>query len=344
MDEKFNEVMDEIRSIKDSLAAEQAKLAEERRSFEQERAAHDAKNPANDKDTVVTSWRDVASAMKEKRAITVNGSGRINVVAELVKEAQKKMPLINEARYFYGRDAQTNIPVWSPTLATPSNYAEGATSISNDSTAALGATSITPYAYVSVLPVSAEALLVSAANLEAELPGIFADSFAHAMFEGMVNGNGSSRNMTGLFAGVAAGNLIEDAASGLPAMGDLVALALKLQDYHDDAFILMNPAVYAAIVASSDGYNQAYKESLIRDKRIEGVRVVLSSACPTTTTGGSVIAVGGKMSDYAIAVAGELSVEPIKVKGDTNTYFQASMFFNGKPIVAKNFYGLKTKA
>jgi hypothetical protein len=41
-------------------------------------------------------------------------------------------------------------------------------------------------------------------------------------------------------------------------------------------------------------------------------------------------------------VAAELNIIPIRKAGDTNTYFQAEAFFNGKPILAANGWQLKT--
>jgi hypothetical protein len=42
-------------------------------------------------------------------------------------------------------------------------------------------------------------------------------------------------------------------------------------------------------------------------------------------------------------MASEINIRPIEKVGDTNTYFQASVFANGIPIVNKNFYGLAAK-
>ena len=115
----IEDMVSEIRSLREGLEAE-------KRAIEQERAAHDKDNPTNRSFETASSWRDVASAMKEKRAVTLSGTGNIAVIHDLIKEAQKKTPLLGMARTFTGPNASTNIPVWSPTIATPSNYAEGA--------------------------------------------------------------------------------------------------------------------------------------------------------------------------------------------------------------------------
>jgi len=105
----------------------------------------------------------------------------------------------------------------------------------------------------------------------------------------------------------------------------------------------MNPSVYSGILADATAGEDVklYKEGLIRDKMIEGVRVRLDSKAPNTFTTGKVVVVASPLSRYAIGVAGQINIDPIKVKGDTNTYFQATMFFNGKQISAKDINAIK---
>jgi hypothetical protein len=95
---------------------------------------------------------------------------------------------------------------------------------------------------------------------------------------------------------------------------------------------------------ATTGVADMYKEGLIRDKRIEGVEVILTSASPSSVTAGSVVAVAGRLSEYAFAMASELVIKPKEKPGDTNTYFEATVFANGKPILPKNWYGLVTKS
>jgi len=337
VDKLVEQVLGEVRSMKEEVAAE-------KRSLEAQKATFNAQNPANAQVQTVTEWRDIANAIREKRDISLSGTGMTNVVNQIVKVAAAKMPLLGKVRVFNGRDASTNIPVWSPSLAVPSNFAEGATSVGSDSTAVLGVTSLTPYAYISVLPVTNEALLLTGSNLESELPGIFGEAFAKAMHAGIVTGGGTGRDMTGIFtaSSIPSGNLIACDAAGLPKMADLVELALKLQDFYDDAVIVMNPAVYANVMADTTVGTDVYKSELASRKSIEGVQVVLTSYAPTDTTAGKVIAAGGKFSDYALAVASALSIEPMRKVGENVTYFQACAYFNGKPILGDNFFGLKT--
>jgi HK97 family phage major capsid protein len=135
-----------------------------------------------------------------------------------------KTPILNAVKYFYGANAQTNIPVLTPSVATPGNYAEGVTNVAADGQAQLVSKVITPYAYVSLLPVSAETLTLGSVNFETELPSIFADAFAQAFHNGILTGDGAGRNMKGLFVGVPTGNQIQCSAAGAPKVVDLVSL------------------------------------------------------------------------------------------------------------------------
>lgn len=338
MDKVVQDVLAEVRSMKEEIATE-------KRALEAQKATFTAENPANAKTEVKTEWRDIANAIREKRAITLSGTGVSNVVSEMVKVAAAKMPLLSKVKVFSGRDASTNIPVWSPSLAVPSNFAEGETTAGVDATAVLGVTSVTPYAYISVLPVSNEALLLTGSNFEAQLPSIFGEAFSKAMHAGIISGSGAGRNMQGVFTAsvIPAGNLIECAGVGAPKIADMVGLALKLQDFYDDACIVMNPAIYSALMADTTVGTDVYKQELASRKSLEGVQVVLTSYAPTSYADEAVIAVGGKFSDYALAVASALQIEPMKIVGDNNTYFQAVAYFNGKVILPVNFWGLKGK-
>lgn len=344
--EKLLKINIELRDLSEkvksgSMKAEEAQkrleeLKTEKRAIEQEIAQ--ANVPTEER---TTSLADIHKAMIEKRAITLNGTGAINQIKELAKELSRKRAILDEVKYFFGQNASTNIPVWSPTLATPATAAEGATNVAVDSQAVLGNQSVTPHAFVSILPVSAEALTLGSVNLEAELPEIFADAFADGFAKQVIQGDGTGLNFTGLFTGLT--ETINCANTGTVRMMDLVNLALTVKDFTDDAMIIMNQSVYSMAMAyASGGVADLYKEELIRTKTVEGVKVLLTGYAPSAITAGSTVAVAGRMSDYAFGLASEIIIEPIKKVGDTNTYFQAMIFGNGKKIINKNFFGLQT--
>jgi len=329
------------RKMEDSMSQRMAEL-EEKVNAQVRAIAADLKPKAE----VIqpTAWRDVANAMAEKRAITVNGTGAVQVLNDIVSVLAKKTGFINRYSYFYGRDASTVIPVFSALPAAPSPQSEGATSISADSTATLAATSIAPKAQVSLLKISAEALTLSGADLEGRMAAIFANAYARAIANGSLNGDGSGNNMFGMFIDSALSNDSTCAATGAPKLADILGLALTVQDYADDAAILINPTFVAGLLTESTTDLAWLKEEIGRNKTALGIPVIASGWAPSTTTGGNIVAVAMPLSNYAIAMAQEFRVTPIRQVGDTNTYFQAEAFFNGKPILAGNGWQLKAKS
>ncbi|MDR1956892.1 MAG: phage major capsid protein [Treponema sp.] len=344
----------ELRSLAESVKGGKIKAVDAKKKLDELRArkteidkkialADKPKDP-KEQEQRSAAMADLSKAMREKRSITLNGTGVINQIRELAKELQAKTPILKLVRYFYGPNASTNIPVLSPTIATPGNFAEGATGVSADTQAQLLNQTVTPYAYISLLPVSAESLLLGSVNIEGELPAIFADAFGQAFHNGILTGDGTGRNFKGIFPAIPTDNKVQCAATGDPKIADLVSLALKIQDMTDDAVIIMNAAIYAKLLAdATTGVADMYKEGLIRDKKIEGVNLILTSGAPSSVTAGSVVAAAGRLNDYGVGMASEITVEPLKKPGDSNTYFQATVFANGKPILDKNWYGLVTK-
>jgi HK97 family phage major capsid protein len=348
--EKKMEIDLQLRSLQEDITGGKITADDAKKKFEELRSQKAEIEKAIALETAPVETRSVTTAdiqksLIEKRAITLNGTGAINQIRELVKELQAKTPILEKVRYFYGPNAATNIPVLSPGLATPAAAAEGATSIPVDTTATMVSKSITPHAYVSILPVSLEALSMGTVNLDSELPAIFADAFAQGFHRGILTGDGTGLNFKGLFTAIPTANKIACGAAGNPLMADLVALAMTVQDLTDNGVIIMAPSVYAGIMADpTTGVAELYKEELIRNKRIENVQVILTSAAPSSLTAGSTVAVAGRLDDYGLGMASEINIEPIKKPGDTNTYYQSSVFANGIPIIEKNFYGLVTIA
>lgn len=343
-EKKFDEIMTELRAQKDELKNDREALAAEKRAFEQEKAAL-AENPgAKRAKEINEQLREIGKAMMEKRAITLQGTGAVSVVNELFKVFMTRNDFLKDFRYFQGPNSKTIIPVLSPRPARPGRVAEGVTNASSDSTAALSATELVPETYLSELPISFETLKYCAADIEAQLPTIFAEAFADAIANQIINGRGKTTyyEFGGLFATVPSGNKIECAASGAPTIVDLVKLALTMRDKTmTDPAIFISPTLYAGIsTASVSGYD-VYRNELIMNRTVEGVKVIVTGHCPSTTTANSIVAVGTDLKNVAIGVAADLTIRPVNAKNDTNTYFQALMGLDGKAIVAANLYGLK---
>lgn len=339
------ELSAEERGKYDALIADVEKLGEQIKAEERQlRLEKDIAEVPLKKDEKrdMGKFDEIRSAIAEKRAITVNGTGAVNVVSGIVKAMQAKTTLTQKYQYFYGANASTVVTMFSPSIAVPAGQSEGATSISADSTGVLGAAALLPKAYVSILPVSAEALTLSGANLEAELPNIFADAFAQALLIGSLTGDGTGNNMLGMFVDSALSVNLACAAAGTPKLLDLAKLALQLQDSLDDGVIVINHSLIAAMLAETTAESAPIKAELMATRTCMGVPVIMTSKAPATLTAGSVVAVGMSMSNYGVTIANEMSIDPIKVKGETNTYFQTTMFMNGKPIVAANGIQLVT--
>jgi HK97 family phage major capsid protein len=347
--EKKMEIDLQIRSLQEDIVNNKIKADDAKKKFDELRAKKSEIEKAIALENAPIEKREIKSAdiqkaLLEKRAITLNGTGAISQIKELAKELQAKTPVLQRVRYFYGPNASTNIPVLSPGLASPAVVAEGATTVPVDTTASVGNKSITPHAYVSILPISLEALTMGTVNFDSELPAIFADAFAQAFHNGILTGDGTGLNFSGLFTSVPAANQITCGAAGNPKVADLVQLALTVQDLTDSGVIVLAPSIYAGILAdSTTGVADVYKEELIRNKTIENVPVILTSAAPSSTAANAIVAVAGRLDNYGLGMASEINIELIKKVGDTNTYFQASVFANGTLIVPKSFYALKAK-
>lgn len=342
-EKKFEEAMNKLQTMADELKKDRDAFAAERQEFEKRQAAL-AAPAANKNDVLATSVRDIVSAMKEKRAITLNGAGAVEVIGALFKVFKNRTDVLDGLRYFYGPNSATVIPILNPRPARPSRVAEGVTNASSDSTAALGATRLEPETYFSELPVSFESLKYLPFDFEAQLVEIFGDAFADAMANQVVNGRGKTTyyEFSGLFTSVPSGNQIACGAAGAPTIADLVALALKMKDK-----VMVNPTIVisstffaSATTATVQGYD-VYRNELIMNGSIQGVRVEVTGYAPAVTTADAIVAVGFDKGDYAVGIGAEIAIRPINKTGDTNTYYQAIMGMDGKPICAANVYGLK---
>ena len=62
---------------------------------------------------------DFIKAAEEKRSLTLAGNGAVNQIKEIIKAIVNDDSLLNEFRYYYGANSETNIPVLSPRPAVP---------------------------------------------------------------------------------------------------------------------------------------------------------------------------------------------------------------------------------
>jgi len=349
MNEELIKVNLELRKLDESLAdgsmtAEKAEtrfqeLKAQKREIEQHIAK--ASMPRMTEASGGFDVRELRDAMVQKRAITLNGTGMISQMQTLVTEMSRKKEILNHVNYFFGSNATMMVPVLSPPLAAPAAYPEGANNVAMDTQANISSQELRPRAFVSTLPVTAEAIAMGSVNIEAELPNIFTKAFARGFATQVVTGDGTGLNFDGLFNNIHADNRIQSSTVGRPTIADFVTLATTLSDYAEESIIVTHPHIYGAILAdSSPGIAERYKDELIKNKTIEGVKVLVTSYAPSSIAAGATFAVGGNMDSYGVAVAGDLNLKPKYRVGDTHTYFEATIFTHGAKIVERDFYGL----
>lgn len=341
----------------EALAAQKQKEAEEReaaRKVEEERAAAfygDRKNMNNNQNT---EWRDIVKAMSEKRTVQIQGTdaiAQVNGIWDLVKQ---RNPLLDRVSYFRGPNGKTSIALLAahpakPSKTTTANNAAYNRNYNLDSSQLLGVKNLTPYAWTSIIPVDYDTVTYSFSDIENRLPGLLADAFRDAMCDGMFAGDGSNGTIKGIFASgsVAAANLIETESASAVSFKDLLDLALKVKDMDvAEPVIIMEPAIYSVLAATSTQDYNFVKEELVRNKSVEGIPVVLTGKAPSfaDASAGDIVVWAGDLKNYGFAVADELTIETAKIVGDSNTYFQGIMSFTGDVIQPANCFGLSKKA
>lgn len=305
-------------------------------------------------------YRALAEGMKEKRTVQLQGTGAIeqmNGIWDLIKQRE---PLMDRVSYFRGPNAKTAIALLAARPAKPSKTSTANNTAYNrnmavDNTQLLGVKEVTPYAWTSVLPVDYDTVTYSFSEIEGKIPGLLAEAFRTAMCDGMFGGDGTNGTIRGIFAdgailsdgsGVLKPGInnvkTTDAATGI-GLKDLLDLALAVKDTDiANPVIIINPESYAAIAAAEGGVYDFVKEELIRNKSVEGIHVELTGKAPkfSAASEGDIVAWAGDLKNYGFAVADEVTIEPVKQVGDSNTYFQGIMSFTGDVIQPANVFGL----
>ena len=332
--------LDEVRTKKAELEEKRANLIKQMAELDKPLAKGSEEK---------TVWRQMAEAMIEKRTVNLAGTGVVNTLKELVKKVVSKTDVLDGVRFFYGKDAATKIPVWGTQLKADF-VAEGTTGTAKTNVA--GVTTIDAQEILSSLPVSQMMLDLGAANLEAELPGLFEEAIADLLADGMCNGKVITVGeetvvaMVGVFT--ASNTSVFNQACTMVKLGEF-ARGLRSKKYRNPEIIMSN-AVYTKFLGdtSTDETTKIYKEGLIRDKKIEDVVVKLTDYAPSTGSGSSgawadndVICVGMDASNYAIGMAGQLNITKKDVPSSTVVYFDANAYAGGKPVLAADVHQYK---
>lgn len=340
-----DEYTDTAKDPKDVEARLNAKK-EELRKLKKELAEMDVpKNPeTRAADCFIDKEELLKLARGEVRSIQIGTTpgGALKQIKNVVQEIQNRDDILNRVTISYGSNASTIIPVLTPP-ADPAGVNEGETNVAVDTQAEIGYTEIQPRGYVSVLPVTAEQLLLGFVDIEKEIPEMFAKVFRKLMHKGLIVGNGANKNMQGIWVAATLGNVTSLAATNADLkISDIAKLAVTLAGKDTEYEIIIAPSAYQALVSDSTTGEDVkiYKEGLIRDKMIENIKIRLEPHATYTKTTGQVLAVGVPLERYAVGAAGQINLERLKKVGDTNTYFQAEMFFGGKQTSPKDLYAI----
>lgn len=333
-------VMNEIREVKENLAAEQNKLAEEKRAFEQERAAHDGKNPAMlgiemEKENILVD------GIMEKRAVQLSGTGIQETVPELIKLVKNRNVAAGKARYFRGPRTGFVVPLVAANPAAPTKQAEGATSISVDATAALSYKNIAPVTYMSILPITWEMAKYSVVS-EAEILDLLAESFSDVIESSMLSASASG-DIKGVFStsAVASGNKTTAAAAGYATLADVYAFAGKLKGKTGNYEMWMSVEQMTALMSENSSDYNFVKEEIARQGSIRGIKVNESNNIAASTTAGDTLVLGTDLgSNYGIVWADDLEIRPVVNYNSSLTYYQGLQGLAGDVINAANNFAL----
>lgn len=331
----------------DAEAAENEIKALKERKAQLEQEIARSESPDNSEKETALDFSEVRSALIEKRAVTIKPElGGQTLVDQIFEEMKPKTPVFSLVSTYTGTNARTTIPLLYPGLAAPAGQAEGATGIATDDNAKLDSVDVTPFPFVSILPVTYDTLKFNKVNFEQKLPALFASAFAQCFHKQILAGTGAAHKQFEGMTGITfkPEKTVEAGAAGKITVMDLAGLALAISDKTDSGTILMNSAVYSKILADSPekDLSAVYLKTLIENKEIEGVKVVLTSHMSKDTAAGKVVAIAGEMGKYGVGYAGELDIVPKTKVGDLNVYFEAVMYAAGKPII-NDFYALKAK-
>lgn len=347
------ELEKKVEEIETRAAEKQAKDLEEKRnkSFYNE-GNFKMQNIENRND----AWQQFAQAMIEKRALSLQDSklaagggegttagtdtGRITQVSQLWDLIRQKEPLLDMVSYFNGPDWETQIPVLEARPAVPSEAGEGwdgsdPTTANATRSADIAVKKINPKTYVAILPITYEAAKFSFLNLESRIPGLLAEAYRTAM---------CAKVFAGIFNKDNIGNQIATASASAVSIKDLLDLALAMKDTDiANPVMVMNQGIYSAIAAADANGYDFVKEELVRNKSVEGVKVILSGKAPVfgSASAGDIVVFGGDLKNFALGVADQISIEPLKKLGSSNTFYQSIAAFDGIMVQPKNVYGLK---
>ena len=327
VDQRFNELKAEYETRSKAL--------------EQKMSSFQAPASASPVETRMKEYRDFADALVkgEKRSITANGAGSVNVVPDIVRAMVDYGKLTRLCSVFYGPDAKTTVPVFAPHLALPVGQTEGGTGIGSDGTGVLAGKDIAVKPFYSILPVSR--LAVQSTTIDSQINTIFGEAFAAGFDNQICNGAASTASpFTGLFdvsmtGTIPAANLVTAASATAITWKELATLAKKIKAVAMDmsrVAIVIHPDVISTLLTAL-GASPALELEYLTKGTVAGVPVVESTYAQKTMTTGKYVAVAANFAHYGIAMASQINVDQIKTLGSDNVNMQAFSYANGIPLI-----------
>lgn len=282
-------------------------------------------------------WKDLVKGMKEKRTVTVSGTGNAFVAHDLKLAVQKISDILAGASYYYGANATSVIPVFPQNVAAAFVSEAGTVT---PATQTMSRKQLVLGQAIASLPVTQMTLDLSASDFEARLPEIMGNSMTALMAQEMLTGTGT--NMTGIFTD---SNISLNASAGESiTIANLAKLAIDVRSKkYANPVIIMSPTVYGQFLAdsSTDDTTKIVKEDLIRNKTVEGVKVIVSGYAPVAYSSGSIIAVAGDLSNYAIGLANEVTIKAKDTASSDLVTFDGYSYIAGGALIPADFIGFK---
>lgn len=283
-----------------------------------------------EKRSVNAVWADVQKAMKEGRAVTVNGTNDVSVSHNLIYALQEKTDLLKEFSFTAGGTASQIIPVWANTLAEFVPVEEGGTFATNDG--AMTTVNLMPYAFANSLKVTDETLKLSAVNFQSQINKIISDSLTRTILKQIFNGTGKDGQFKSITDGATVKTVSKWDAAALQTF--VLTSILTKSDRHR---IFMNPAVYAAIADGTGNKDKILQEQIAK-REIEGVKIVLSSYVPA-----DVFCIAADPANYGIGIADELKIVEKPIANSLVHQYDCSAYLCGSPIVPQDNFVLKAE-
>ncbi len=277
-----------------------------------------------------TVWADVQKAMKEGRAITVNGTEDVSVSHNLVFALQENTDLLKEFSLSAGGAASQIIPVWNNRLDEFEAVEEGGTFKTNDG--AMTTVNLMAKAFANSIKVTDETLKLSAVNFEAQINKIITDALARTILKQIFNGSGANGEFKAITDGATEVKLAKlDAASLQKAV---LTYALTKSDKYR---LFMNPSVYSDILDGTGNKDKILQEQISK-REIEGVKIILAPQVPADAYG-----ILADPANYGIGVADELKIVEKPIANSLVHQYDCSVYLCGSPIVAKDNIVLKAE-